>query len=67
MDVEDLEVDLVDEATVVRAARLRGPQSGPQLALDDAAERRARGETVVFVIRGDTLYVAEASTVVSIQ
>ena len=47
----------IEEATLERIAKVVGPLSAAQLALDDAAERRKRGEAVAFYLRGETILV----------
>lgn len=56
------EVELIDEATVVKTAQILGRKSAAQRALDDASARRSRGEDVIFARRGDVLYVADRSS-----
>lgn len=63
----EVEVELVDEEVVKTTARIVGPSSAAQMALDDAASRRARGETVVFAKRGSVLFVADKLSIVNIH
>jgi hypothetical protein len=52
-----IKVEPIEESTLERAAKILGSFSAAQLALDDAKERRARGQEVAFYLRGETILV----------
>lgn len=56
-------IEFVDESLVAQVAKILGPQSAAQRALDDAADRRASGQEVVFCKSGATLLVVQKSAV----
>ena len=53
---------LIDEGTLLRTAKIIGPQSAAQQALDEAMRQRAAGREVVFVKHGATILVVDAET-----
>lgn len=57
-------IEVVDESVVAQVAKILGPQSAAQRALDDAAGRRASGQEVVFCKSGAMLLVVQKSAIV---
>lgn len=56
-------IEAVDESVVAHTAKILGPQSAAQRALDDAAGRRASGQEVIFCKSGATLLVVQKSAI----
>lgn len=57
-------IEVVDESVIAQEAKILGPQSAAQRALDDAAGRRASGQEVVFCKSGAMLLVVRKSAIV---
>lgn len=49
----------LSEITLQHLARILGPSSAAQLALDNAAARRAQGQSVAFVRSGASIVVVQ--------
>lgn len=64
MRTKNLRIELLDEEVVARTAKILGPSSAAQLALDDAKARRERGEEVVLARHGATILVVPAAAIV---
>lgn len=64
MRTKNLQIELLDEEVVGRTAKILGPSSAAQLALDDAKARRERGEAVVLGRHGVTILVVPAAAII---
>jgi hypothetical protein len=51
----------VEESLIKRVAFVMGPSSAAQKALNEATERRARGETVTFAKSGTSVVVVASN------
>lgn len=52
-------ISLLDEEVVARTAKILGPSSAAQLALDDAKARRNAGQKVIFAQSGQSILVID--------
>jgi hypothetical protein len=67
MEMRKIEASLVDESVLRRTADILGPECAAARALEDAKERRERGESVVFARREDTLLVVPRDAVLDVR